>query len=83
MEPKSLDLDQWLMKKVVWMVEETSAYMDTRELLSLCQTVAIIRLDQTLQKFNTGQELAGVRKALAEQSAALTGLLKQQQPQNK
>jgi hypothetical protein len=79
MEPKSLDLDQWLMKKVAWMVEETSAYMDTRELLSLCQTVALVRLNQTLQKTSAGQELAGVRKAIAEQSAALTGLLKQQQ----
>jgi hypothetical protein len=80
MEPKSVDLDQWLMKKMVWMVEETSAYMDTRELLALCQTVALIRLNQTLQKINTGHELAGVRKALVEQAAALTGLIKQQQP---
>jgi hypothetical protein len=82
MEPKSSDLDLWLMKKVAWMVEETSSYMDTRELLSLCQTVAIIRLNQTLQAMGAGQELAGVRQALTEQAAALTGLL-QQQPQAK
>jgi hypothetical protein len=27
MEPKSLYLDQWLTKKVVWVVEESSAYL--------------------------------------------------------
>lgn len=83
MEANHLDLDAWLMKKVKWMVEETSAYMDTRELLSLCQTVAVIRLNQTLQALGVGQELAGVRQAVAEQTAALANLLQQQAPSAK
>jgi hypothetical protein len=45
-----LNLDQWLHKNISWMVQETSQYFDTRELLMLCQTVAVMRLNQTLEK---------------------------------
>jgi hypothetical protein len=81
MDPERPNLDEWLMRKVAWMVEETSPYLDTRELLSLCQTVALIRLNQTLQKLDAGQELDGIRRALDAQSAALTGLISQRQQQ--
>lgn len=71
MEPKDIDYDGWLMKNVAWMVQETSQYFDTRELLSLCQTVAVIRLYQTLRDLLPGQDLAAVKQALGEQAAAL------------
>lgn len=78
MESKPVDLEHWLLRKVGWMVEETSAYLDTRELLALCQTVALIRLNQTLERLAANQDLAGIREALAGQSASLESLLKQQ-----
>lgn len=78
MESKTVDLEQWLMRKVGWMVEEPSSYLDTRELLSLCQTVALIRLNQPLERLETSRELAGIREALAEQSTTLASLLGQQ-----
>lgn len=43
------DLDLWLHKKISWMVNETSQYFDTRELLSLCQTVAIMNLNDSVK----------------------------------
>ncbi len=75
MEAKPVDLEQWLLRKVSWMVEETSTYLDTRELLSLCQTVALINLNKTLGRLEASGELAGIREALAEQASALSGLL--------
>ena len=56
MEADELTLDAWLEKKVSWMVKETSQYFDTRELLMLCQTVAVMRLNQTLEKLGQAQE---------------------------
>ncbi len=50
MADEDLNLDDWLRKNVSWMVTETYQYFDTRELLTLCQTVAVMRLNQTLEK---------------------------------
>jgi hypothetical protein len=50
-----LNMDQWLHTNVSWMVKETSQYFDTRELLMLCQTVAVMRLNQTLKKLVEGR----------------------------
>ncbi len=44
------EMDLWLHKKVSWMVKETSHYFDTRELLGLCQTVALMNLNDTLKQ---------------------------------
>ena len=63
MEADELNLDQWLEKKVAWMVRETSQYFDTRELLLLCQTVAMMRLNQTIQQLSQPQEPAPAPKA--------------------
>lgn len=51
-----LNLDEWLHQKVSWMVRETSQYFDTRELLMLCQTVATMRLNQTLEKLHQAKQ---------------------------
>ncbi|MFH1036348.1 MAG: hypothetical protein V1806_17765 [Pseudomonadota bacterium] len=50
MADDDLNLDDWLHKNISWMVQETYQYFDTRELLMLCQTVAVMRLNQTLEK---------------------------------
>lgn len=55
MAADDLNLDEWLHQKISWMVRETSQYFDTRELLMLCQTVATMRLNQTLEKLIEGQ----------------------------
>ncbi|MBI5523262.1 MAG: hypothetical protein HY910_11575 [Desulfarculus sp.] len=71
MEPEGTSLDQWLEKKVAWMVKETSQYFDTRELLMLCQTVATMRLNQTLERLCQAREQApaGDTKAPAKKAA--------------
>ena len=56
MAADELNLEDWLHKNVSWMVKETSQYFDTRELLMLCQTVAVMRLNQTLEKLIEGQD---------------------------
>lgn len=48
MPTDKIDLDAWLDKNVNWMIQETSQYFETRELLALCQTVATIRLAKVL-----------------------------------
>jgi hypothetical protein len=50
MADDDLNLEDWLHKNISWMVQETYQYFDTRELLMLCQTVAVMRLNQTLEK---------------------------------
>ena len=66
MKLDDMDLDGWLSKQVAWMVQETSQYFDTRELLVLCQTVAIIRLTQTLAEIKGGLDLGQIQQALRE-----------------
>lgn len=56
MAADDLNLDEWLHQKISWMVRETSQYFDTRELLMLCQTVATMRLNQTLQQLCPAKE---------------------------
>jgi hypothetical protein len=50
MAADDLNIDDWLRKNISWMVQETSQYFDTRELLMLCQTVAVVRLNQSLER---------------------------------
>ncbi len=75
MHTGEMNLDDWLRKHVDWMVQETSQYFDTRELLSLCQTVAIMSLNQTLRSLAAGQDLGQVKEAiLAAQERQTAGL---------
>lgn len=71
MAADDLNLDDWLNQKISWMVRETSQYFDTRELLMLCQTVATMRLNQTLEKLCQAREQApaGEPKAAAKKAA--------------
>ena len=48
MSANKIDLDAWLEKNVNWMIQETSHYFETRELLALCQTVATMQLARAL-----------------------------------
>lgn len=71
---KPADLEAWLNRNVNWMIAETAQYLETRELLALCQTVATMLLVQSLNRLGEGQA-AEVRQALAEAQAGQAELL--------
>lgn len=55
MAEEELDLDRWLFKHVSWMINETCQYFDTREMLMLCHTVAVMNLERTMRKVGAPQ----------------------------
>ena len=74
MPADKIDLDAWLDKNINWMIQETSQYFETRELLALCQTVATIRLAKILaaQAGGAGAAPEGVGQAILEISGGVT-----------
>ncbi len=77
MPADKIDLDAWLDKNINWMIQETSQYFETRELLALCQTVATIRLAKILaaQAGGAGAAPEGVGQAILEMGQRQNELL--------
>lgn len=74
MPTDKIDLDAWLEKNVNWMIQETSHYFETRELLALCQTVATMRLAKVMAA-QAGGTPEGVGQAILEMGQRQNQLL--------
>ncbi|MCA1988900.1 MAG: hypothetical protein LDL07_07115 [Desulfarculus sp.] len=74
MSANKIDLDAWLDKNVNWMIQETSHYFETRELLALCQTVATMRLARVMEG-RAGGAPEGVGQAILEMGQRQNQLL--------
>jgi|GEM_PF-4530666 hypothetical protein len=74
MPTEKIDLDAWLDKNITWMIQETSHYFETRELLALCQTVATLRLARVMEA-QAGGSPEGIAQAILEMGRRQNELL--------